>query len=292
MNGLSRQAVGYVAAIFQAIMYSSMGIFASLLYGCGMTPQAVMILRYICTTVFLGLFILFFHHRKFLSRQRAVYAQSVFFFISSWLFFLAVERIGAGLTTVLFYSFPTIVAIINVFVFKERLTARVVLSLVLSLCGVVLISGLLSPHLYSVDPVGIAFAIASCLAFAIYTVLIQKIARVESPFTATFTISVICLIASTIFFAGSLGDIAAIGIQETLLGSGLALFATIIPITLYIFSIERIGSTKAAILSIIETPSSLLLAYAILGETFDLLQLLGALFVIVSILVVTVKPKK
>ncbi|MEI3376683.1 MAG: DMT family transporter [Coriobacteriales bacterium] len=289
---MSAHAVGYVAAIIQAVLYATMGIFAKLLYECGLSAQLVMVLRFSCTVVFLGLFILFFHGRKFISHQPAVYVQSIFFFLSAWLYFLAVERINAGLATVLFYTFPAIVAVLNVLVFHERITARVIIALALSLLGIVLISGVLAPGEAPLDPIGIIFAIAACTAFAIYSVLIQKTARTESSFTATFTISLVCLAASLVLFAGELGGLAHLGAKELALGSGLAILATILPIVLYIFAIARIGATKASIISIIETPSSLLLAWFILGETIDVFQGIGALLVVIAILSVTLKPKE
>lgn len=292
MNSMSAHAIGYIAAIIQAVLYATMGIFAKLLYECGLSAQLVMVLRFSCTVLFLGLFILLFHGRKFISHQPAVYVQSIFFFLSAWLYFLAVERINAGLATVLFYTFPALVAVMNVIVFHEKITARVIIALALSLCGIILISGLLAPGQSAIDPLGVIFAIAACTSFAIYSVLIQKTSRTESSFTATFTISLVCLVASLILFAGELGGLAHVGIKEFALGSGLAILATILPIVLYIFAIARIGATKASILSIIETPSSLLLAWLILGETIDVFQGIGALLVVIATLSVTVKPKE
>lgn len=292
MSDESSHAAGYIAGVVQAVLYATMGIFAKLLYECGLSAQLVMVLRFTCTVFFLGLFILFFYQRKFISKKPYVYVQSIFFFLSAWLYFLAVERVNAGLATVLFYTFPTIVAVINIFAFHEKLTARVAVSLLLSICGIVLISGVLSPHQETLDPLGIFFAIAACTSFAIYSVLIQKVGKTENPFTSTFTISLICLAASIILFFGELGGLATITVKEAALGSGLAIFATILPIALYIFAIGHIGSTKAAIISIIETPSSLVLAWLILGETIDALQGLGALLVVIAILSATLKPKK
>ena len=284
-------AAGYIAAIAQAILYSTMGIFASLLYSCGLTPQQVMVLRFVCTVFFLGLYILFFHGRKFISKQPAVYVQSIFFFLSAWLYLLSVSRIGAGLTTVLFYTFPAVVAIMNVVVYHERLSARIVISLLLSLTGIVFISGILSAGAITIDPIGILFAIGACVSFAIYSILIQKTSSDESSFTTTFTISLVCLAGSLVLFAGELPGLAGVTGVEIALASGLAILATIVPILLYIFAVGIIGATKASILSLAETPASLLLAFAILGETFDAFQLFGALLIVVSIAVVTIKPK-
>ncbi len=288
----SATTLGYAAGIAQAVLYATMGIFGKLLYACGLSAQLVMIMRFGCTIVFLGLFIAFFHERKFLSRQPAVYIQSIFFFLSAWLYFLSVEHMNAGLATVIFYTYPAAVAIMNVFAFHERLTWRVITALALSLVGIVFISGAFAPEGVSIDPLGIFFAIVACIAFATYSVLVQKTARVESPFTATFSISLVCLVASLVLFNGELAGLSSIGFYEIALGSALAILSTIAPIVLFIYAIGRIGATKASIVSIAETPSSLLLAFIVLGETINGFQAIGSLLVIAAILVVTLKTTK
>ena len=289
MGKTSTSTLGYTAGIVQAVLYATMGIFGKMLYACGLTPQLVMVLRFAFTVLFLGLFIAFFHERKFISRQPAVYVQSVFFFLSAWLYFLGVERMNAGLATVLFYTFPAVVAVLNVFVFHEHMTWRTVAALAFSLAGIVFISGVISPDSITLDPLGIAFSVAGCVAFAVYSVLIQKTARVESSFTATFSISLVCLAASLVFFNAELAGLASIGVYELIVSCALAIFSTILPIILFIYAVGRIGATKAAIVSIAEAPSSLLLAYFVLGETISLFQGIGSCLVIASILIVTVK---
>lgn len=290
MSRFSETSIGYIAAVVQAVFYSTMGIFAKLLYACGLDAQLVMVTRFACALVFLGVFIALTHSKRtFLSRQPAVYAQSAFFFTSAWLYFVSAEYMNAGLVTVVFYTFPAVVAVMNVFFFRERLSWRIVASLVLSVAGIICISGVMTPDSGMIDIRGVAAAVGACFAFASYTVLIRKTARVEDSFTVTFNLSLISLIVSCVVFSGELPLIPQlVGVHEVLLASGLALFATILPIIIYIFAIARIGSTKASILSIAEAPSTLMLAYLILGETLNLWQMIGSLLIIVSIIVVTV----
>ena len=62
-------------------------------------------------------------------------------------------------------------------------------------------------------------------------------------------------------------------------------------VTEHVCSSVNIGSTKAAILSLIETPASLFLAWLILGETLSVIQLVGAVVIVASVLVITLKGK-
>ncbi len=292
MEKPSTNSIGYIAALVQAILYATMGIFGKLLYACGLSAQQVMVARFACTIVFLGIFIAIFHERKFISKQPAVYVQSIFFFLSAWFYFIAVERMNAGLTTVIFYTFPAVVAVMNVVVFHERFTWRILAALVLSILGITFISGVFSPANITPDPIGILFAIIACVAFATYSVLIQKTARSESAFTVTFSLSLVSLVASLIFFSGELSGFAHVSVYEIGIASALAILSTIMPIVLFIFAVKRIGATKASIISIAEAPASLLLAWVILGETIDIFQAVGSALIIAAILTVTIKTRE
>ena len=142
MDERKAHILGYAFAVLQAVLYSTMGIFGKLLYATGMDSREVVILRFLCATVLLGVFMLVWRKERLVSRQKQVYGQAVFYFASAFLYFFAVERMNAGITTVLFYLYPAMVAAINVAVFHERLSASVALALVLSIMGLVLISGI------------------------------------------------------------------------------------------------------------------------------------------------------
>ena len=281
--------LGYAAAIIQAAFYSTMGIFGKLLYATGMDAQSTVILRFTCTTIILGIFMLIWRKQPLISRQKSVYLQAVFFFISSCTYFFAVESLTAGMTTVIFYMYPVAVAVISLFAFHEKLSGSTVIALVVSIAGLIFISGIINGELV-LDPVGILFAIIACLAFAIYTVLIQKTGRSEESFTVTFTLSWTSLLASCIVFAPSVPGMFSINAYQIGIGCLIALLNTILPIVLYIVSVKRIGGTKASLLGISETPFSLGLAYLILGEQLTVLQAIGATLIVLGIAIITIAP--
>lgn len=283
------QIIGYLLAIVQAILYSTMGIFGKMLYATGLTAQGAVILRFLCATVLLGAFMLVWRKEPLVSRQRAVYVQAVFFFASAFLYFFAVERMNAGIATVFFYLYPVIVAAINLVVYRERLSAITVGALALSVMGLVFISGILGGALV-LDPVGLVFAIAAPIAFAIYTVIIQKTGRTEGSFTVTFTLSWTSLFAACVIFAPSVPAMFHLDPYQLALGCTMALANTIVPVVLYIQAVKRIGGTKSSLIGISETPFSLLFAYLLLGETITSMEGVGIVLVIVSIVAVTVAP--
>ena len=289
MDERKSQILGCAFAVLQAVLYSTMGILGKLLYATGMDSHQVVILRFLCSTVLLGAFMLVWRKEPLVSRQKAVYAQAVFYFASAFLYFFAVERLNAGITTVFFYLYPAMVAAINLAVFHERISVSVAVALVLSIMGLVLISGMTSGQL-SIDPLGLAFALASALAFAIYTVLIQVTGRTEGSFTVTFTLSWTSLIASCIVFAPAVPALFQLSAYQLLLGCIIALACTILPVVLYIHAVKRIGGTKTSLIGISETPFSLMFAFLILGETIAPVEGVGILLIVASVVAITIGP--
>ena len=291
MEKASHRALGYTTAIAQAIFYSMMGIFSKLLYATGLDAQQVTFLRFAFTVVILGIVLILWRKHALISRQAAVYVQSIFFFLSAITYLLAVQYMNAGRVTVVFYTFPAVGAILDVAFFHAKLTWRVAFALALSVLGVFFISNVLLPGAVAISPLGVVFSVASCITFAIYSVLIQKTARVESSFTVTLTLSLVSLAASTVFFFPEIGATLGIDLYQAALVIGLAVISTILPIALFIVAIRYIGATKASILSLAETPASLFLAWIILGETLTIWQGIGTVLIVAAILVVTIKSK-
>ena len=289
MDERKGQIVGYAFAVLQAVLYSTMGIFGKLLYATGMNSHETVILRFLCSTVLLGAFMLVWRKERIVSRQKAVYFQAVFYFASAFLYFFAVERMNAGITTVFFYLYPAMVAAINLAVFHDKLTVPVAVALILSILGLVLISGIVGGEL-TLDPLGLVFALASALAFAIYTVLIQITGRTEGSLTVTFTLSWTSLAAACIIFAPSVPTMLALTPYQMVIGCTMALANTILPVVLYIQAVKHIGGTKTSLIGISETPFSLLFAFLILGEVIAPMEGAGIVLIVAGIAALTAGP--
>lgn len=286
------RAVGILFAVLQAIMYSTMGIFGKLLNGMGFDSSQVMVLRFVSTSVLLGLFMVVWHRERLIAFSKPVLLQALFFFLSAWFYFLTVEHLAsAGMATVIFYLFPAVVAIVNVTLFGEKFSWTAALALVLAIGGTICVSGALIPGAVALNALGICFGILSCVSFAIYTILIQRNKNPEGTFTVTFTIVLLSTLASLVVFAPSLPSLVVTSSwQAWALGAAMALLNTIGPIVLYIVAIKRIGGTTASLISISETPFSLFFAFLILGETLTAWQAAGALLVVAGIILMTAQP--
>lgn len=282
--------VGYLIAVVQAILYAGMGVIGKFLYGTGLNPEQVTSIRFIGAVVIVGA-VLLVRRKPFLSRSPLVYAQALFFAASAYLYLVAVDHLTAGLGTVIFYTYPAIVALMAVFALRERLTARTVAALVLAMAGIVLISGILAPQELRLSALGIVLAVAASVAFAIYMIIGQKTVAKDEQLTLTFTMSAVSALLCVVLFPTQLPPLLHMTPLQWGMGFAIALLCTVLPVFLLLAAIKRIGSTKASLISILETPFSLLLAFAVLGETLTGMQGAGCLLVVASIVVTTLPAR-
>lgn len=294
---MSTQTVGYILAVAQAVLYSTMGVAAKFLYGTGLVPEQVILLRFLGTVLVLGAFLLIWRKQPLLSRRPIVYVQGVFFALCAIFYFLSVDEMTANVATVLFYAYPAMVAVLATFVLKERLTSRILVSLAIAMAGIVFISGVVDgitgTTSIEFSPLGVVYGILSCAAFAIYNVIGQKaVGKKDGPMTMTFSM---CVVGSVMMIAAFPTYVPTL-VEIDLLQLGVALFIvvcnTIVPVVMLLEAIKRIGAMKSSLIGISETPFALAFAFLILGETLTVLQGVGAVLVVVSILLVTLPGKK
>lgn len=289
---MGSQGLGYVLAVAQAILYASMGVFAKFLYNTGLNPQQVTIMRFVPAAVLLAIVIVVLRKGKVFSRTPMVYVQGIFFAASAYLYMLTVDELTAGLTTVIFYSYPAVVAILAVLVFHERFTLRTLLALVLALAGIVLISGILSADTIQLSPLGLAYGIGSCLAFAVYSLLGQATVKKEGQLTISFTMSAISSLIMLVLYPAQFPTLLQMDAMQWIICIVMAILCTALPIPMLLAAIKRIGATKASLIGISETPFSLLLAFLVLGEVLTAFQGIGSALIVASIVVTTLPSGK
>lgn len=289
--------IGYTLAIAQAILYSTMGVACKFLYGTGLSTGQVVSLRYFGTVLVLGLFLLLWRKYPLFSRRPIVYVQGFFFVLCTILYYLSVRELTANVATVLFYAYPPMVALMAAVVFKERPSARTIVALAVSMLGIVLLSGVVAGIVGSEDlvfsPLGVAYGIGSCVAFAIYNIIGQMaVGKKDGPLTMTFSMCVVGIVMCVIAYPGDIPTL--INITPTQIGVALfmVVFNTIIPVVMLLEAIKRIGATMTSLIGISETPFAVLFAFVILGETLTGMQVAGSILVVLSILMVTLPSKK
>lgn len=103
--------------------------------------------------------------------------RTLFLVISMTLYFLAIARIPLATAISAFFVGPIVAVVLSVFVLKERLTARKLVSLALGFGGALVI---LQPGGAAIDP-GLLFAFGSGLCFALYMIATRQASLRSDP---------------------------------------------------------------------------------------------------------------
>jgi drug/metabolite transporter (DMT)-like permease len=196
-------------------------------------------------------------------------------------YFAALERIDASLLSLLVYTYPAMVAAAAVVIGRERLDRRRVAALALASGGLVLV--LSGAGAGALDPLGAALGLGAAIVYCTYILVSDTVtARVRPQVLAT----IVCSGAAVTLTAGSaaLGELRPGAL--TLAGWGwlacLAVVSTVGAISLFFAGLKRVGPTTASILSTAEPVVTVLLAFALFGESLGPIQVVGGLLVLAA----------
>lgn len=217
------------------------------------------------------------------------------YYISSFLDFVGLQYISAGLERLILFLYPSFAVIINVTVFKQRISRIQIMALLLSYMGIA-IAYIGQLHIDNASHgffVGSLLVLACAITYAVYIVgsgrLIPQVGATK--FTAY------AMLAAT----GGVFIHYAVAGNYQLLHSGtaywgygilLAVVATVVPSFMISYGMKQIGSSNAAIVSAIGPVSTIVQAHFILGEKIFAAQVAGTLLVIAGILLIGWRSKR
>ncbi|HZD25950.1 MAG TPA: DMT family transporter, partial [Alphaproteobacteria bacterium] len=191
----------------------------------------------------------------------------------------AVQFIPVGLAALLFFTYPPMIAILNVAVVRERLPLAKLAAVLLAFAGLALMLGI---SLGAADPRGMALSLAAALATAWNALwLARRVAHVDA-FVLTFYMAVVAaaMLLSVSLAAGGIAWPEAPGGWAGLFGVA-ALQGSSVPI--YFFALARIGALKSGVITNLQPVVSIVAAYLLFGELLAPVQFLGGAMVLAGI---------
>ena len=212
------------------------------------------------------------------------------YYLASFLDFIGLQWVGAGVGRLILYLFPTLVVLLSFLFLRKRPSWREVAALALSYAGIALV---LSNQLGGENrlfALGAALVFASALCYAVYLVAgSQMVKRVGSMrFTAYST--VIATIPAVIqFFA--IEPAGALELPPAVWGYAiiLATASTVLPLFLQAEALNRIGANHFALIGAVGPVSVAITSALGLDEPFTAMQAVGGALVIFGVLLVSLK---
>jgi len=172
MKKTSSYSRGYLIALIATVLWSATGVLISYLSKTYSLPSLVLAFwrdLFVSFGMVTGL-LAFSRARFYLDRSQwgflILYGLTLAIFNSMWTF--SVQYNGAAVATMFAFSSPAMTAILSRIVFKEKIGWVKIISIGLSLLGMVFVSGAYDPAMWKLNTVGITFGLLTGLFFAIY----------------------------------------------------------------------------------------------------------------------------
>ena len=124
---------------------------------------------------------------------------------SFYLYFTAIDLVGAAVAAILLYTYPVFVTLLSIFFLNERITVSKLISLVLVLTGIVFVSGIGKSAMSSLGLRGIILALLAAVASATSSIFGKKAVQKYSSWTIVYYsmgFGMIFLLAAQFTFVG------------------------------------------------------------------------------------------
>lgn len=289
--------MGFLLAGMGAVLFSAKAIVVKLTYRYGVDALTIIGFRMMLSLPFFAV-VAFFQVRRarrgklpiltVKERFQLVFLGFIGYYLSSYLDFLGLQYITAGLERLILFLSPTFVLLISAIALKRPISTGQWVALGLSYLGVVFV--FLQDLSFSGNDVmlGALFVLGAAFSYAFYLIGSgELIKRVGATRLVAYAMSVSAIVSMVHFFGvhGLSGLYQARQVYE--LSMIHAVVNTVVPTFMIMWSVARIGAPMTAQLGLLGPVSVLFLAAWLLGEPLTAMQLLGTAFTLAGAVVLS-----
>lgn len=216
------------------------------------------------------------------------------YYLASFLGFLGLQYISAGLGRLILFLYPTITLLLSALVLGKYVSRRDIVALMISYAGLALVlsQGFAGENRNLM--LGALLVFGSALCYAVYLVsssqVVTRIGSVRFTAYATSVASLLCILQFLL-----LRPLSALQLPPQVYGLAIAMAVgcTVLPVFVTSEALRRIGANQVAIIGAAGPVTTIFLGWIGLEERMSLLQFAGAALVLAGVLLVTVtiKPK-
>jgi drug/metabolite transporter (DMT)-like permease len=295
---VERPAVGYAMALGAAAMFGVNGAVIKVALGEGMSAYRLAELRCLFSFVIFVFIVAAMRPERLRVGGRELVSLAIFgacaVVLTQLLYVLALRRLKIGVALVLIFLGPLLVAVWARFVGKRPVRSRFWVALGLSLAGLVLVVRVWSG--FSLDGLGVAFALCGAAAYALYVLYAEHAVGRRDPISLLcFGFLFACLLWTVVQPWWSLpwhvlgtrvsldGNLAGTHVPEWALIAWVVVLGTVVPFILVVGALQHLPATRVAICGMLEPVVAAVVAYGWLDETLTPAQLLGGVLVLAAI---------
>lgn len=288
-----------ILILLAGILWGCMGLFVRPLNDKGLSSWDIVFLRAVLTTIFMAALLLIKDKALFKIRLRDLWCfvgtglLSIVFF--NLCYFKEITITSLSVAAILLYTAPAFVMIISAFCFKERLTLRKIIALLLSFSGLLFVTGVLGGSgVERLTFSTIMIGLGAGLGYALYSIFSRfAIERGYESYTISFYTFLFATLA-TLFFAkpsAVVGAVTSSG-DTLLLAIVFVLVSTVIPYITYTLGLKNVENGQASIIASVEPVVATLNGIVWFNEKMSWSIVLGVVLVLCGIVISNIGVSK
>jgi drug/metabolite transporter (DMT)-like permease len=282
--------LGVLLCGLSAIAFALLGPFGIPAFATGASVNTVIGWRFLIAAAAVWLIVAV--TRRPVGRGRALWQPvlmgAVLYATQSGLYFLALQRLTVGLTSLLLYTMPVMVVLVSLATRRERASVRVLAALALAVGGVALT--LLGPGVGTVSGLGVLFGLGSAVVYTVYFFGMDTLPDRTDRVSAT---ALICTGAAAAHIA--VGNLRGVfdwrpPVDLMVWVVAMAGISTVLAMMLLLTGIRGAGASRASVVSCLEPITAVLLGAALFADPFGPVQWLGTAGVVAAVVLLALRP--
>lgn len=279
----------YIYIILAGIGFGFLGIFGRWAFESGLNVEQLLSFRFLMASFILWIGLFFYKkelivisvHQILISIFLGMFGYAVF----STLYFKAIMGLSVSLAALLLFTFPALVNVINFLFYKIKLNSRQIVSLIMTMTGLVF---LVWGPVFIESWVYVVYALLAAVSYSLYVVVSGRTQKYVNPLSSS--LYVITAAAVTLLVYGysksslSLEDLSHLTAQQILIIMGISVICTIIPITLFLKGLQTIPSGTASIIVTIEPVIATIAGFFLLNESLTFNHFVGMSLIVFSLI--------
>lgn len=279
---------GLAIAVVGAILFSAKAIVAKLIYRYQVDAVTLIAFRMLFSLPFFAVIAIWQARQStpLTGREKIqiIVLGLLGYYLSSFLDFLGLQYISAGLERLILFLTPSFVLLLSVFLMKRKITMIEWSALTISYLGTVLV--FVHDVRLGGDNVALGgmLVLISAISYAVYLLasgeLVKRVGSLRLVAYAMCVSSVACIAQ---FFALRPSSMLIQPVDVYWLSLVNAVFCTVLPVFLTMIAVQRIGAASASQAGMIGPVSTLFLGAMLLDEPITGIQLAGTALVLCGI---------
>jgi len=272
---------GILLVLLSAVSFGLMPIFARLAYAQGVGVDELLFVRFLFAFIIMGVILAASRHLilpSMVDLFALVILGALVYFLQSALYFMSLLYSPIAIVALILYTYPVFVTVGSFFLGWEKIAGRLGVAITIAIVGLLLVANPFGSPL----GFGVILAFGSSLGYTIYILSGSKVLRRVRGDVAAFYV----MGAASLSF-GLTGELSgALHLNFTIIGwfwsVVIVVLCTVFAISAFFIGLSKIGPSRAALLSLMEPATAILVSVWLYGNALSVLQWLGGVLILLA----------